>query len=242
MNNEQKAQLIANKTNFWNNVQIPHTRVHDPQLLYDLAVMAFKKFDDNTIKASALCTMIYRVIENSATLNQNSDIDLEIQAEYIILQLAPDKTFSGIRWSLSLNIALAFWFIKVHDNIAKAMQVLQRNFTLVDSALSYGQPFTNIVKSAGLWVACAKQYKNRLVLTEETLAKTLGLFEHYGSAITKNYRFDNEWVYRELATVFTVLYSINRCLFIYKRGEVSTLMKSIETFDLLPNNFYNTLR
>lgn len=229
---DKNIKLIESPKDFWANIQNPATRIKDPTLLFSLAIKAYSKFDDVYIKAAALCVMQHRVVESSEILEFPGSFPLLTEVDNTLNELQFDRSFQGLRWFLSLNLATAS-LMKKTNQIKLSIEHLERNIQKQDLSLTHGQPFTNVVKSVGAWIALMKIHKDILNPSDKVLLDILGSFRDCGPKITATYKFENEWAYEELSLVFINLYQINKCIYQFERNEVSSLVDSLDSFNLL---------
>ena len=232
--------LIATEHDFFKNVQDPFSRVQDPSLLYQLSIQALEKYDNPYIRASALCVITHRIINNPKIVDLKGDFDVITCADQISLQLDNDETFSGIRWLVSLNMAVDFFYAEIKKDIISAITVLKKNVALFEAAFKHGQPLTNVVKSIGLLFAYAKQNPDNPLLSEQYLLEIMARLQEHSPELTRNYKFNNEFIYGDVQFIFKILYSLNRCFYQYQRNEYSCLKESlIKELNLETGHFYN---
>jgi DNA-binding protein YbaB len=229
---DKSNQLIETTQDFWANIQNPATRIKDPVLLFSLSLKAYSKFDDVYIRAAALCVLQHRAVESPEALEFPDDFVLLTEVDNVLNELQFDRSFQGLRWFLSLNLATAS-LMKKTNQIKLSIEHLERNIQKQDLSLTHGQPFTNVVKSAGAWIALMKIHKDILNPSDKVLLDILGSFRDCGPKITATYKFENEWAYEELSLVFANLYQINKCIYQFERSEVGSLIDSLDSFNLL---------
>jgi hypothetical protein len=231
-------ELIATPADFWRNVQDPVSRIKDPVALFNLAIKAHDKFDNPHIRASALAIALHRLSEKRENISVPSGFDLDGNIKRSLESLESKSDFPSVRWYLSLNIAAATYY-KVIGNTDIAISHLQMNLAKRDIAISHGQPFTNVVKSAGLLLALIKFNMDKLNPSEESLKSIFDQLHDVSNAITSNYKFTNEWAYEELALVFTYLYEITKCFYRAERKDIVPIKNSILSFNtkILPKMF-----
>jgi hypothetical protein len=224
-------------------VQNPATRSSDPMELLLGAQSALTQFSEPTAVASALCVIIYRYLETESVRHL---IDLaDIEAKYQVAKngLRDIYDLPSIRWYLSLNMAVANLRLQL-DQPALALATLQENIDRKEDALLQGQPFTNVIKSAAAALGIMK-YRNPEQYSRQYVSNIVEQFSGLGGEITARYRFENQWVFEELALVFRTLYSIAKTAVSLKNTEDEPSTSNfLNEFDdtSIPNSFLRLLR
>jgi hypothetical protein len=232
--------LIATEHDFFKMFKIPSVECKTRVYFISCRYRRLKNMITLISGASALCVITHRIINNPKIIDLKGDFDVITCADQISLQLGNDETFSGIRWLVSLNMAVAFFCAEVKKDIISAITVLKKNVALFEAAFKHGQPLTNVVKSIGLLFAYAKQNPDNPLLSEQYLLEIMARLQEHSPELTRNYKFNNEFIYGDVQFIFKILYSLNRCFYQYQRNEYSCLKESlIKELNLEPGHFYN---
>lgn len=201
-----EEDFLTSASEYWKKVQNPATRISDPEELVRLARYGYEKFTDPHIRASALNVIIYRILEGTHTANSQELQWIYESSEKVMGPLLQNEDFGSVRWTLSLNMALAALRLWSGEN-EKSIDLLLRNIQMIDRAIPHGQPLTNVVKSAIALLGILKVHglpEGRETLLDELVATFSGL---KGEAFT-HYKYGNHWVFEELALVYRCLYAI----------------------------------
>jgi hypothetical protein len=229
--------LINTEADFWKNVQDPVSRIKDKTEIFRLSIAAHEKFPDAYIKAASLAIALHRMSEDSS-LKVPDSFDIPENINHAISEIQFSRDFTPLRWFLSLNIAAATYY-KTIGEIELSSRHLELNIAKLDLSMKHGQPFTNIVKSAGLWIGLQKLHADKLITSETKIKSVLNIFKDCSNSITTNYKFTNEWAYEELGLVFVYLYEITKCLYKVERKETLSYMEAVSKFNvsILPTLF-----
>jgi hypothetical protein len=227
---------------YWKEVQSPATRSKDPLALLNQATQALETFSHPHIRASALCVIIYRYLENKQLRADIARLRLQDHVEQTSRELETPKDLQTLRWGLSLNMAQANLMV-LEGRPNEAVVTLLRNVEWMELALAFGQPFTNVVKSVCAVIGVAKHFKPE-PFTDEKLAALLRNFSTLGPRISQNYKYENYRAYSELEGVYRNVFALA------KLNHLAENRSSADTLDLLhhfedksiPSLFLNAIR
>ncbi len=194
---------------FRHDIQEPSTRLADPRALLEGAREALRNFKDPHLRASALCVIIYRYLERPELRSNIRPEQVLETARGAARALQAPKTLHDLRWALSLNMARANLLVLLHHD-ARAVKVLRLNIAMKAQALSLGQPFTNVVKSACALLGIAK-FRRLSTVSADDVLELLSGFAGLGAEVSACYRYENHWVYEELSLVYSLLFELAKC-------------------------------
>jgi hypothetical protein len=240
MSPNQRAEPDARL--YWREIQSPATRAKEPKALLDGARRALREFSNPHVRASALCVIIYRYLETP-------ELRPIIRVERILDKSAvaaralenPDG-LHAMRWALSLNMARANLLVLLGRH-AEAVQVLDANMACKAQSLSLGQPFTNVVKSACAKLGIIKHRLSEQHDVQDLQATLEGLTTLHGE-IAANYRYENHWVYEELALVYRLVFALAQCRYASRQLTAPTCAELMSNLpdDAIPPSFMAALR
>ena len=237
-----KNQAEPDARLYWREIQAPSTRAKEPKALLDGARRALREFSNPHVRASALCVIIYRYLETPELRPIIRVERILDKAAVAARALDAPEGLHAMRWALSLNMARANLLVLL-GRYAEAVQVLDVNIARMAQSLTLGQPFTNVVKSA-----CAKMaiVKHRLAEQHDVkdLQATLESLTTLHGEIAANYRYENHWVYEELALVYRLIFALAQCRYASRQLTAPTcaaLMANLPD-EAIPSSFLAALR
>lgn len=228
---------------YWAEIQNPATRGQNPLVLIQGAYEALKSSSSVIVQASACCVIIYRYLE-SQEVRASVDLDeLTDFCEGLSTRLRFRSEIASLRWYLSLNMAYANLLILMEKK-ERAAYVLLDNIDQFHKALSFGQPFTNVVKSFSAFLGLLKYGNVGALVSFDVLRDIFSLFVESSNSFSLNYKFENQWVFEELALVNTILYSLACCHYSIKNGKVSDFYSLLNCFDdrSIPVSFVRVIK
>ena len=245
--NENFSDLILNnnlfkdKNEYIKNIQNPVTRLKDTNELIAGAKLAIQQFSDLDVKASAICVVLYRIIEDCDIAITVDDF---LQEGYLLREKLDNiDKFESIRWYLSLGLVMAAVELK-ENRIDKSICLLSQNTQRLYVSSRHGQPFTNVVKSFSALIGIYKYIGFRNEWSEIQLINFLDLYASINIEAFINYKFENQWVYEELSLVFSILYEISKFNALRISNSEKKISELFESFDYLkiPEPFRSLLK
>lgn len=201
-----EEDYLTSPAEYWRKVQNPATRISDSQELVRLAHYAYEKFADPHIRASALNVIVYRILEGTHKAQPQELEWIYRASQETLALLLKNEDFASVRWTLSLNMALAalrLWRTEKEE----AVTLLMANIGMIERAIPHGQPLTNVVKSAIALLGILRVYGIPSG-KEEDFDRIVSLFSGLREDAFAHYKYGNHWVFEELALVYRCLFSI----------------------------------
>lgn len=205
------TEIFKNKSEYFNKIQNPATRLADPQSLVDGALAALQQFPEPEIKASAMCVLLYRYLESDGKIHIGNEIEVLDSAQFIRNALDNVDRFENVRWYLSLGLVISAVQLKMHHQNSSgsnpASKILIENIDKLHLSVRHGQPLTNVVKSVAALIGIYK-YSEISALDEIVIKNIIQLFSSIKADYFANYKYENQWVFEELGMVYSTLYEI----------------------------------
>jgi hypothetical protein len=202
-------EYLLDESSFWTNVQEPSSRNRDVRILAELAIISHNRFDNIHIKSASVVNVFYRILDG-AWRDEGSYEDILKSSKFLQNQLQPSASFDDCRWLLSLILAESAFHIK-NKNFSTANDILKKAEGVRLLAHEYGQLYTNIVKANFVRISIAKyiepfnEASSQMILAaQECLSMA--------NSMPKNYKFENQFAFEEVAYVYGMLREIYKWL------------------------------